>query len=322
MVSHDENSGIITEMIPVGVDTLRHANLEVDLYLQRRDTDAMILYRGGAHPVSSEDLDRLSNRGIDTLYMATRDDGALRRQVADEVRKRDVPVEQRLKLLTDVNRAVFNAVFEKGTTDELLDFTRDFAGCLTDVICTERVILADLFQLMEHDDYTYTHCLNVCTFTLVLANALGVTNLSELASVGAGALLHDIGKRNIDRAILAAPTTLTQDQRHRVEQHPQLGFQELFQRDDVGWGELMMVYQHHERIDGEGYPVRLMGDEIHPWARICTIADIFHALTSERPYRKPMSISEACDYLSEQAGSLVDADMVKCWAKKVVAEKS
>ena len=72
----------------------------------------------------------------------------------------------------------------------------------------------------------------------------------------------------------------------------------------------MMVYQHHERLDGSGYPAGITGEEMHPWARICAVADVFDALTCQRPYRRAVPLSEACDYLQKHAGKWFDAEAV------------
>jgi HD-GYP domain-containing protein (c-di-GMP phosphodiesterase class II) len=77
--------------------------------------------------------------------------------------------------------------------------------------------------------------------------------------------------------------------------------------------QLMVVYQHHERIDGSGYPVGFQGDEIHPWARMLAIVDVFDAITGRRPYRKSAASSEAMEYICSNAGTHFDPEMVACW---------
>jgi HD-GYP domain-containing protein (c-di-GMP phosphodiesterase class II) len=75
----------------------------------------------------------------------------------------------------------------------------------------------------------------------------------------------------------------------------------------------MIVYSHHERMDGTGYPVGMMGDDIHPWARLLAVCDVFDALTSARPYRAPMRVADALAFINRNAGSHFDPEMVKCW---------
>ena len=128
-----------------------------------------------------------------------------------------------------------------------------------------------------------------------------------------GAMLHDIGKRHVPPAILNKPGPLTKEEFGMIREHPYAGYVELCERDDVTFAQLMMVYHHHEKIDGTGYPVGVTGSEMHPWARICAVVDIFDAITGERPYRKPMSIPEAITHLDGIAGTHLDEEMVSCW---------
>ena len=102
-----------------------------------------------------------------------------------------------------------------------------------------------------------------------------------------------------------------------MQMHPLRGFVDLRTSCNVGFEQLLMVYQHHERIDGKGYPVRLVGDEIHPWARMLTVVDVFDALTSKRPYREAMRLSDALDFLERGAGTHFDKEMVQCWISAI-----
>ncbi len=76
----------------------------------------------------------------------------------------------------------------------------------------------------------------------------------------------------------------------------------------------MMVYQHHERIDGCGYPVGIDGDEIHQWAKQCAVVDVYEAVTSQRPYRQPMPKGKALELLARDSGKSFDPEIVKCWS--------
>jgi HD-GYP domain-containing protein (c-di-GMP phosphodiesterase class II) len=81
----------------------------------------------------------------------------------------------------------------------------------------------------------------------------------------------------------------------------------------MSFEQLMMVYQHHERFDGKGYPVGVQGEEIHPWARMLAVVDVFDAMTGTRPYRRPATAQEAMEYIGRSAGTHFDPEMVKCW---------
>ena len=82
---------------------------------------------------------------------------------------------------------------------------------------------------------------------------------------------------------------------------------------DLDEGQLMMAYQHHERLDGKGYPVGCVATDIHPWARLCSVVDVFEALTSQRPYRTPMPRSKALMLQQRDSGTAFDPEMFACW---------
>jgi HD-GYP domain-containing protein (c-di-GMP phosphodiesterase class II) len=95
--------------------------------------------------------------------------------------------------------------------------------------------------------------------------------------------------------------------------HPTWGFMELRRREDLGWGQLMMVYSHRERCDGRGYPASLVRSEIHEYARLCGIADVYDALLRDRPYRQASTSADVVEYLDRQAGRGFDEKMARCW---------
>jgi HD-GYP domain-containing protein (c-di-GMP phosphodiesterase class II) len=154
-------------------------------------------------------------------------------------------------------------------------------------------------------------------YCVTLACGMGLSDKAQISELATGALLHDIGKRHIPLHVLNKPDKLTDAEWEVIREHPAAGFRELVNRDDLTWAQLMMVYQHHERLDGTGYPAGIVGEEIHPWARYCSVVDVFDALTCERPYRKPLPVSEVCEYLGKYSGVWFDAEAVKCWTSQL-----
>jgi HD-GYP domain-containing protein (c-di-GMP phosphodiesterase class II) len=129
-----------------------------------------------------------------------------------------------------------------------------------------------------------------------------------------GALLHDIGKVAIPRNILFKPASLNEEERAIIRLHPRVGWDLLSEFGDLN-AEAEVVYAHHERFDGTGYPRRLKGDRISIAARIFSIADTFDAMTSDRPYRDALSIEKARTAIVEGRGTQFDprlADLFVC----------
>mgnify|MGYP001062044775 CR=1 FL=1 len=158
------------------------------------------------------------------------------------------------------------------------------------------------------DRETEGHTRRVTEMTLALARAIGMEE-TELVHVRRGALLHDIGKMAIPDAILLKPAPLTPEEEAVMRRHPQYAL-EMLSPITYLQPALDIPYCHHERWDGSGYPRGLKGTAIPLAARLFAVADVFDALTSERPYRRAWSREEALDYLRQQAGRQFDPEVV------------
>lgn len=158
-----------------------------------------------------------------------------------------------------------------------------------------------LIQITDHDYYTYTHSVNVGLWAVSLAKTLFRDSWAhDLHELGAGFFLHDIGKVRIDSAIINKPERLTHEEMEEMKRHPALGFRILDETRQLTEECRTVVLQHHERPDGAGYPKGLRGDQIHLYAKICSIADVFDALTSNRPYRQGSKPFEALKIMKNQ----------------------
>jgi len=306
-------------LVAIAVETLMPRDaLDFDLYLWSSADSPPILYREANYPLDETDLDRLLSQGIQTLYIPAAKCRSyqqyLRKVVLRNSRLRPA---QRFTLLKRANRAMFESAFRSGLPTRMVQFAEEFGRQLWEVVCDRDTVLSHLFSVMDHDYLTYTHLTNVCTYSVALAHWLGITRPVDIGAIAAGALLHDYGKRHVPPAILNKTDRLTQSEREIIRGHVAAGFIAFCMQEEIQWGQLMMIYQHHERLNGRGYPVGAVGEEIHPWARICAIADVFDALTSTRPYRPPDPLEDVLEYLQERAGSDFDAEMVRCWVKKI-----
>lgn len=122
-------------------------------------------------------------------------------------------------------------------------------------------------------------------------------NEGQLEELGMGALLADIGMIRLPQSLWNKEAILTPEERAIIRTHPEVGFQFLVQQEGVGLLSALCAKQHHERYDGEGYPNNLKGDEIHEYAQIIAIADVYSALTSTRKHRQRYTPGEALEYL-------------------------
>jgi putative nucleotidyltransferase with HDIG domain len=161
-----------------------------------------------------------------------------------------------------------------------------------------------------HENHVYTHSLNVSIYACQLAieNGLPLKNIEE---IGLGALLHDIGKMNIPPEILNKPGKLTDDEFELVKSHCEFGFETLRKIHEIPVPVSHCALQHHERIDGFGYPRGLVDDKIHKYAKILSVADVFDAVTSARVYRPAMLPHKGLELLYAGSGTQFESKQVK-----------
>ncbi len=303
----------VEHYLPIAVQTLFGADLaDFDLYVHNKSSRPL-LFRSRTVPLTDEDLERLVGSGVRTLLIGYADRLAYEEHLhARLTSDSDLSLADRYVLLSGTARSVFESALRGDSVAGMVRTAEQFGAQLADALCDRQLLMRELFDLMLHDYYTFTHSANVATYCTSLAQELGISDRAHLAQMATGALLHDLGKRNIPRRVLNNPGKLSAPERETIQRHPQIGFEELSSDPDMTWSQLMMVYQHHERLDGRGYPVGVVGGEIDPWARICAVCDVFDALTCDRPHRRAISVPEACEFLEARAGNSFDQETVRC----------
>jgi HD-GYP domain-containing protein (c-di-GMP phosphodiesterase class II) len=163
--------------------------------------------------------------------------------------------------------------------------------------------------LEANDEYTSSHTRWITDTALKVGARLGFDS-QELKQLELGALFHDIGKIGIPASILLKPGPLTPEERQVMQQHPELGEKILAPIERLAQVRAI-VRSCHEHFDGGGYPDSKTGDAIPLEARIILVCDAFHAMTTDRPYRKRLNVEEACRRLREAAGTQFDPDVVE-----------
>lgn len=175
---------------------------------------------------------------------------------------------------------------------------REAVGKMIDSIVTNPNALTWLSLLKSRDEYTSFHSLNVCILSLLFAQHLGLPP-AELHELGLGALLHDIGKMQVPLDVLNKPAPLEPHEMELMKQHPSHGYEALRENGGVSARALDIVYSHHERFDGTGYPRGLKGAAISRDATIVAIADVYDAITTDRVYHPGISPHEALRLMYE-----------------------
>jgi putative nucleotidyltransferase with HDIG domain len=156
--------------------------------------------------------------------------------------------------------------------------------------------------------YTANHQLRVANLSVVIAGELGLEE-TRIEGLRLAAEAHDIGKIGIPAEILTKPGELSNLEYMIIQTHPRSGY-EILQNIDFPWPLVEIIAQHHEKIDGSGYPEGLKGDQILLEAKIICVADVVEAMASHRPYRAARGIDAALEEIEQQRGILYDEGVV------------
>jgi HD-GYP domain-containing protein (c-di-GMP phosphodiesterase class II) len=304
--------------LPVQVPMLRRLpHAPVDLFVQYEAQRPPVLYHRAGCPLELDRLTSLINGGVRNIYVQSGDFQKFGSQLLAAVEastdQGSIPPAERFAVLQLAVAAEIEHATRLMDCGPYVAVAEKVSRELTSLLTASDVLPLDLYRLARHDFSTFTHVTNVASYGIVFADHIKLCSPGELERFAKAAILHDIGKRFIPTSILSKPARLEPHERKIIETHPQRGYEELCGRDDMSVDQLMVIYQHHERYDGKGYPVGLLGDEIHPWARMLAVVDVFDAMTAERPYRRPATVSQAMEYITTSAGTHFDREMVNGW---------
>ncbi|RXJ60179.1 HD-GYP domain-containing protein [Candidatus Marinarcus aquaticus] len=168
---------------------------------------------------------------------------------------------------------------------------------------------SSFLSVLVYDYYTHTHSLNVCVYAVSLGRHLGMGK-DQLEELGIAALLHDIGKSKIDEAILYKEGKLSEDEFKKVKEHPVHGWNILKLLGIKNKNILAGVRSHHEKLDGTGYPDGLKSKEIHIYAKIIGMCDVFDAITTNRSYNDPKSTFETLIMMKKEMRNHLDTVLI------------
>lgn len=222
-----------------------------------------------------------------------REQGPGQKVVTDElistIQNKSLPPEKKAPLVRQHSITMMKCLLENPSAQNMKEAQKGITE-VVNLILTDDDTLHYLLDITSHDFYTYTHSVSVGVLGIALAKALFKDSSNhDMRALGVGFFLHDVGKVGINPAIITKPGKLTNEEMQEMKRHPALGFKLLHETKQLTEETKTIVLQHHERVDGTGYPKGLRGGDIHIYGRICSIADVYDALTSDRPYRKKMS---------------------------------
>lgn len=193
----------------------------------------------------------------------------------------------------------------------LVAFAKQFAEDLFELLHAGRVAPEELFHAPRFGSQWLVHAANVACYSVLLGIATGIKEQDDLRQLAVAAMLHDLGERCDGDKEHAKLTREEKQEAHYS--HPQRGFEELLGDSDLDRRQLMVIYQHHESLDGGGFPVGILADEITPWAMLVRVVDEFDDLTTAGPGERKPCLETAFGVLRERAGKDLNTEMLRCW---------
>lgn len=270
-------------------------------------------------------IDSLLKMGVMMVYIQSGEEtaGDIEKSISPQARKQierlHTDDRSKVELSDSVKTRVAEGIqfiYSNTESKELADATNNIASNLMNAINSTDAIAVDISALKTSDEYTFKHSVDVATMSMILAKQQGLSQ-KQIYEIGVAGLLHDIGKTKISLDILNKPARLTDEEFAVMKQHPVFGYRMIKDRDEFSNEICMAVLQHHEKMNSKGYPVGFPSDKITQYARILTIADIYDALVTKRPYKSAFSQREAVEMIMSMTGEL-DLTAMKSFLESMI----
>lgn len=227
-------------------------------------------------------------------------------EVKEKIEKLKVADRARVNLSESVKKRVTEGVrylYSNTASTDLTDTAAKVTENLLDSIIANDAVALNIDALKVSDEYTFKHSVDVATISMLIAKKSNLPE-TDIQKIGMAGLLHDLGKSQIPNEVLNKAGKLTEEEFAIMKNHSVYGYRILKERDDIPKEVLMGVLQHHEKINGKGYPMGVGGEQITTYAKILSIADIYDALVTERPYKKAFSQQDAVEMIMAMTDEL------------------
>lgn len=302
---------------PIPMDCLDESTLAMDLFIKHGSSRTPTLYRNKGLEFTKDDLGRLREQRVEYVYIPMEQHRVYRQYLASRLEKtfRDPgkQKQERARVIRAASTKMIEDVFAfpgaAGPVEAVAEISKQFAAWSED----DPQGFSYLLDMSSHDYYTTTHMVNVGAGCGLLVRELRPRDNAMIALAVQGGMLHDIGKRGVPDEVLNKEDKLTPEEWEQIRRHPLAGYDELKENPALPAQMLEMVRDHHERLDGGGYPAGLAGDQIGFLARVCAVVDVFDAITAARSYRGPIPPQNALDLMRKDVGAQFDRDVFDAW---------
>ena len=284
-----------------------------------------VLYKDAERKFSAADRSRMERTCTEFMYVRSGDmeeisaylEGGLR----DMLSRDDLDSGKKGRILYQTSINYLVDAFEAPEQASNLERCRQLIQHMMAYVADDEHALKSIQSVVAHNLYIFSHSVQVTALNLLAHERLFNVDPDELVDVGIGSLLHDYGMIFVSNDILQKPDALSDVEYYKIKQHTQKGFEFLKDTKCFGDVPLTIVRHHHERYDGNGYPLGIKGDKIPRSAQLSILCDTYSALTLDRVYRKAVSHQDAIKSMREESGGAFNPELLSGFIELVSAQK-
>lgn len=289
------------------------------IYLPPSATTGPVLYRDEAAGLVTPDFQRMREQGLGEFLVAVEDysrcEALIEEKLGEVLCASDTPAAEKAEVTGIVGTKIARDVLISPGDEAQLSRASDFVSHVLSGLLTDATMSGYMLQMAEHERSVASHMMIVSVLSVTLGIEVLGRDDDALHDLGMAGLLHDLGKLAISPKVLNKTKPLTRAEAQMIQQHPIETVRLIDDDPHVSMAARQMIIQHHERVDGKGYPVRVSGPDLLVGSRILTIADSFHAMVGTRIYRLAKTPAEATRAIERQVGRQFDGDIVAAWVE-------
>lgn len=282
-------------------------SLPFDLYVSI--AGRFVHYLRAGDKLGADKILKFDTKAPESFYILAAERANYQKFIHDGLLSDQFDIKQKALILRESTMVLVEELFERPDIETALSDARQVVDDFVAFMDSDASAMANLIGLSSHDFYTYNHSLDVSIYSLGLGQAVGFRG-NELHELGLGGLFHDIGKRYVPLDIICKTGPLTEPEWTEMQKHPQYGLLILNEHETPD-NIKACCFEHHESMAGNGYPQKLTAAEIHPMARVVSVADTYDALTTKRSYNDPMKPTDAIALMSGKLATRYDPEVIR-----------
>lgn len=222
---------------------------------------------------------------------------------------KEIPFSEKADIVYSKASEVMDELFKNPDSLANMEKSQAIVDGFVSLVLQNEATLASIMEIAAHDYYTHTHSINVSIYSLSLSKFIGLKD-KDLEDMGMSSMMHDLGKSKVDWDIINKNGKLTDEEFDHMKKHPASGYDIALKMGVTDKRILSGIRSHHEKLDGTGYPDRLVDKQISLFPRIIAVCDVFDALTTKRSYKDAMSSFEAISIMKKHMQGHLDMRLV------------